>query len=475
MEYIPSQPPVVVLIGKLGSGKSTIYNLITNSRVETKAGACSVTRSVNCATCKRGQFFVIDTPGLQETDDVVSHVGAQLAALQTIPVSCIVYVEKVDRAACLSKKLKESMHIIGRNYPYAILVTHTDELYAKLENEEEELKETRLLREHVSKTLEVQGDVLMFVSSPGKRSCIPRTPAEEVISHVTKWLSPHPIRIELSERQRHSLASMGCMPGDAEVKLTEAEDKIRAVIEFASTLPVCAESDELLLDLQRLVGVTVDETKHKCYTYCYGQPLEHLLYWQINARLNFVKADAMKMCRGKMTWDIEDPSHLKNQLRKCPNDNCGLVWVKVEGCDGATTCGNRPSANYQKDVAQASGGMGVLNPLSFIVSYFFETGRYFVRKVVNPRRQASCLPSAQPTNLSPLGCGQQFVWSTAPCVPDHELHLFKCFLHVENKLEEHVRERAEERRQQVEDVNAISIRASFNQAKGDCADSAGQA
>jgi len=372
MEYIPqsSQVPAVVLIGKLGSGKSTIFNMVTNSGVVATAGARSVTRSVNSAMSKRRQFFLIDTPGLEETDDAVSHVGAQLAALRTIPVSCIVYVEKIDRAACLAKKLKESIYTIGRNYPYAILVTHTDELYAKLESEAESkldseaesqlseaeslqqtrlirehveaevLQQTRLTREHVSMTLNVQGDVLMFVSRPGKRDWYPRTSAEEVISHVTKWLSPHPIRIELSERQCDTLASMGCMPGDAEVKLTEAEEKIHAVVKYASSLAVCTESDELLLDLQRLIVYTVDETKDQVYPYCIGHSLEHLLYWQINARLNFVKADAMKMCREKMTWDIEDPSHLKNQLRKCPN--CGLVWVKVEGCNGATTCGNRP-------------------------------------------------------------------------------------------------------------------------------------
>ena len=34
--------------------------------------------------------------------------------------------------------------------------------------------------------------------------------------------------------------------------------------------------------------------------------------------------------------------HGVSELRKCPH--CGLIWTKVEGCEGETTCGNRPSA-----------------------------------------------------------------------------------------------------------------------------------
>ena len=28
-------------------------------------------------------------------------------------------------------------------------------------------------------------------------------------------------------------------------------------------------------------------------------------------------------------------------FRACPN--CGLIWMKVMGCDGQTTCGNKPN------------------------------------------------------------------------------------------------------------------------------------
>jgi hypothetical protein len=33
-------------------------------------------------------------------------------------------------------------------------------------------------------------------------------------------------------------------------------------------------------------------------------------------------------------------------LRRCPY--CNLIWTKVDGCGGWTTCGNRPEGNDEK-------------------------------------------------------------------------------------------------------------------------------
>ena len=43
-------------------------------------------------------------------------------------------------------------------------------------------------------------------------------------------------------------------------------------------------------------------------------------------------------------------AHGVNDLRKCPY--CGLVWGKFEGCDGETTCGNRPSRSFDARYAE---------------------------------------------------------------------------------------------------------------------------
>ena len=43
-----------------------------------------------------------------------------------------------------------------------------------------------------------------------------------------------------------------------------------------------------------------------------------------------------------LSYDPNDPNDPINMFKRCPNPECNIMWVRVEGCDGATTCGNRP-------------------------------------------------------------------------------------------------------------------------------------
>lgn len=36
----------------------------------------------------------------------------------------------------------------------------------------------------------------------------------------------------------------------------------------------------------------------------------------------------------------DDKAHFFNFIKACPN--CGLIWLKVSGCEGETTCGAFP-------------------------------------------------------------------------------------------------------------------------------------
>ena len=52
----------------------------------------------------------------------------------------------------------------------------------------------------------------------------------------------------------------------------------------------------------------------------------------------FLKAKgkySFKAAVGNDYYDIRD------LLKKCPN--CGIIWMRAEGCDGSTNCGRKPS------------------------------------------------------------------------------------------------------------------------------------
>lgn len=46
------------------------------------------------------------------------------------------------------------------------------------------------------------------------------------------------------------------------------------------------------------------------------------------------------VAQGLMSYNLLDSTNPKNNIKKCPN--CSEIWVKVQGCEGVTTCGKRP-------------------------------------------------------------------------------------------------------------------------------------
>lgn len=51
-----------------------------------------------------------------------------------------------------------------------------------------------------------------------------------------------------------------------------------------------------------------------------------------------------------MSHNPDDNTDPRNMMRSCPH--CNLVWIKVEGCDGATTCGNRTKSYFDSSAAK---------------------------------------------------------------------------------------------------------------------------
>lgn len=50
-----------------------------------------------------------------------------------------------------------------------------------------------------------------------------------------------------------------------------------------------------------------------------------------------------KLASEKMSYSLFDKKDPKNMFKACPH--CKLIWVKVAGCDGTTSCGKRLSGS----------------------------------------------------------------------------------------------------------------------------------
>ena len=47
-----------------------------------------------------------------------------------------------------------------------------------------------------------------------------------------------------------------------------------------------------------------------------------------------------------MSYNMNDKNNPRNLIKACPY--CKEIWTKIDGCDGKTTCGNRPKTKEDK-------------------------------------------------------------------------------------------------------------------------------
>ena len=91
-----------------------------------------------------------------------------------------------------------------------------------------------------------------------------------------------------------------------------------------------------------------------------------------------------------------------NEVRRCPH--CGLVWTKIEGCNGNTICGERPTS-----------GNDARNPSFLEMATFgfdFRNGPLRIWK--SGSRQAQRIQSGSGRRV---GCGRTINWSNMASVP----------------------------------------------------------
>ena len=89
-------------------------------------------------------------------------------------------------------------------------------------------------------------------------------------------------------------------------------------------------------------------------------------------------------------------NHGVDDLRKCPH--CGMVWAKVEGCEGQTTCGSMPSTHYDVRPGYSRMATFIFN----IVRGKLTISRNGERSIADKKEQTGVAGS--------VGCGQSINW-----------------------------------------------------------------
>jgi Fe2+ transport system protein B len=116
-------------LGQIGSGKTTIFNRITNSNEAVEAGGPSVTINVFLKPSAYGEvrFKALDTPGFGSAIKKIDHVAGIMAAFLEGPVNRIIIVAKLERLDLMQKNILPIIAPLTRYRDMiTILVTHWD-------------------------------------------------------------------------------------------------------------------------------------------------------------------------------------------------------------------------------------------------------------------------------------------------------------------------------------------------------------
>ena len=373
-------PPYIVLLGDVGTGKSTILEKLTGVKGKSSDANESFTKTSTVLWVPDGSLIVSDTPGSNALKDKLEHNVEIAGALNFRPVSRMFIVVKaetridnvVDNVRKYADRFLElPMDVVG------VLVTHMDmvdwtekEFIPRIEDElgidtvvfsRISTKPEALLRsildtckEQYNLTVNSENFFKLFKIHNNHRKILQST-SDEVKN--------------FSEKKKAF---------DEARKSFSGKDLVDLVFEFQAYM-----TDEIVQAQKRM------SEKNK-FTFCGdGAANEAGHVANMVNQLRMVLYDIRTECLGYQS------EHGVSELRKCPY--CSTIWAKVEGCEGDTTCGSRPSTvNDFRDSAYA-----VLGTFSF---RWLDNGNLEITK------SGDKTVKSQMNSSSAIGCGKTINW-----------------------------------------------------------------
>ena len=316
--------PTFTLFGKLGVGKTTLFNKITGARYETGSREQSVTQyTVSQKTINR-EMFIIDTPGQDAHKDVIKHANEIVAALECIPLNGIIIVEEIARVGTLSHRIQSSMDILGSNQHLAsVIVTKTETM---------EDYDTEVATNELSRLLEMDRNRFLFV---GKA-----TDPHTIVAFLQDRILPSQV-IELTEEQKQMLIVLSVPAKKCHEDLNELDEKFHAARQYIDGLFRCQKTNSIILNLTTWLIDFRDAEKQRLFRSIEREDDEQkiTIYGKINVRLNNGLDNLIEFLNQKLSYYSKITS--QHEYKACPH--CKKVWVRAEGCDGRTNCGYRPS------------------------------------------------------------------------------------------------------------------------------------
>ncbi|CAD8180578.1 unnamed protein product [Paramecium pentaurelia] len=332
----------VVLLGVIGSGKTALFNNLTNNKELVRQGGASVTKQVVVGECVVGERIeVIDTPGFEADDDKLLHAAGVIAALSIGDVNRILLISKFERDGRMMNALQQVIAPITRyRNIITILVSHWD----LSEHKDEDQK-------HIQKKIKDRFNIdsILYYSKFDD----PKIIALQILKIIgeSKLMT-----IKLQDTEIYSQFDLLTLNYECQDKLEQ--NKINILKEFRKTAKVFINyinegvnlNDPQAVDILHSISLEIKniarqqieqfekqhgEELNKFYD-TNGVNVRYLHHIYLKKEIKKDLEQVIKLAQEKMT---KSNNHCFQCLKQCPY--CKLIWIKVAGCDGVTTCGNR--------------------------------------------------------------------------------------------------------------------------------------
>ena len=422
-------------------------NKVTGARFPTTMGARSCTSTLQFKETPQHGIMCVDTPGFHSSTDIAQHMAAQKIALEGTALSGIYLVVKHARADDISQMLGDIMDFLGDDI--RIIVTHEDVAQQGFGYDREELK--MLLSERL-------GVPTHHITTVGRD-----TEACEIENFIYRTMHAPRIYI-VGEKQLGTLASLCIGPRMVEKRTQGVYARIQAASVACLDLVQNGKSYGTDFAISVIQHDTIDMIAND-KTELFRWALEELsseqqliVYGKAGLKLSLRVKEFIDTTNRFLTYDVTSRNDPHNTYRKCPF--CQEIFIKTEGCDGQTTCGNVPcESDIQLANRRAINTSFVPEGNGWIMQFFVDGSQVpmdSLRSILRVGFQPT--KTTRGTVLKGRGCGSTVTWSQmAPLSPDDLRALGFAETLREDSLETVSKARFQESVRQHEDVQRQAL------------------
>ena len=427
LDEIKSSKKNIVLIGKVGIGKTTLLNRICDSKFETSDGGYSCTKQIQYNFTTKHDLVIIDFPGLKATRDAGLNLKTQITALKNLPIKMIcLMIEYSTRDDDFERELSEMLGMFN-DYKenIAIIITKCERINMTRE-------------ENIKLTFKTGFKIENIIFSSFKKH------SNRIINELNE------IQKKMKNRDRISINTRNFAKNAPSLYNPDLED-VRTIYEN--------DFNEVLSKFNESLDNATDNNLRKALYFCFKSYKENLLYQfkdslkqkRIDGKeidLNIIISEVLlfdnkmydkfeefkKKVESRIEIQINNYNGEYNKFKKCPH--CGIIWFKVKGCD-SMVCGRRTKIRDSICGRFKNYIVYFLSGIIKIIINEFDSCNYgedneFYGLTQEEIEKNKIREKEGKVKINPKGCGKSIYWNEMEDVSEKVLNLLKKEVNLDN-------------------------------------------